>query len=147
MIQNAAHLHLIINHWPLFGIPLAAVILSWGEWKGGPEYKKIGFMLLIFSALMTGLVSKSGDKAEDEIEHMPGISESMIEAHEDAAEPAFILSGVTALLALAGLWHHYRKDLIPRSLVVVTLLLSLVTIAFMARAANLGGKIHHEEIR
>ncbi len=147
MIQNAAHLHLIVNHWPLILIPLAALILAWGEWKGSGDLKKLGFILFIAGGIAAGVAYKSGESGEDVVEHMPGVSETLIEEHEEAAEPAAVAAGIAALLALVGLGLEIKKSASPRALTAATLLAAIAAAALLGRAATLGGQVLLAEVR
>ncbi len=147
MIQNAAHLHLIVNHWPLILLPVAAAALAWGEWRGSGELRAFGFSLLIAAGLFCAVTFRSGEPAEEVVEHSAGVSEALIEEHEEAAEPAAGATVLAAVLGLAGLVFQVRKSSVPRAMVLVTLLAALAAMALMGRTANLGGKIRHDEIR
>jgi hypothetical protein len=85
--------------------------------------------------------------AEEVIEGRPGVSEALLERHQDAALPAFTFMEITGGLAWLGLWK-FRRMARPATLNTRTvLLLASVTLALMARAATAGGEIRHEEIR
>ncbi len=54
---------------------------------------------------------------------------------------------ILGFLGLIGLYLYQHTKTIPRWLGLVILLLSLVTAVSMIWTGNLGGKIHHPEIR
>jgi hypothetical protein len=81
------------------------------------------------------------------VEDIPGISKSVIEAHEESAEFSFWLMEVTGFTALISIFLHYRKSDYVKHSVVATLLFSAVTFGAMVRTGYLGGQIRHTEIR
>jgi uncharacterized membrane protein len=102
------------------------------------------FILAAVAAIPTYL---TGEPAEEIVEHLAGVSHEAIHEHEEAAEitmPPMILLG---LISIIGLFLVARRGAVPRWLFAMALVFALVTVGLMARAANLGGKIHHFEIR
>jgi hypothetical protein len=76
-----------------------------------------------------------------------GISAAAIRAHEDAALVAFIAMEITGFFAWLALWQWRARSRLASWNLVIVSLLSLATFGLMARAATLGGDIHHEEVR
>jgi hypothetical protein len=75
------------------------------------------------------------------------LSRAMIDAHEGAALWGIGLMEFVGAFAWLGLWQFRRAARVPRWNLAVILLLSVLTFSAMARAADLGGDIHHPEIR
>src|SRR5262249_53439566 len=76
----------------------------------------------------------------------PGVSPGAIRGHEDAALLAFAFMEITGFFAWLGLWQGRRVPRLPRWNVGVVLLLATLAFSLMARAAELGGEIHHPEM-
>ena len=89
----------------------------------------------------------SGKAAQQAIAGQEGVSDVLMETHEDAALLAFFFMEITGLLAWLGLWQYRRVSRIAGWNLTAVLLLSLVTFGLMARAANIGGEIRHPEIQ
>jgi hypothetical protein len=89
----------------------------------------------------------SGNGAQDIIKAMPGVSKSLIEAHEGAALEGLLFMEFTGAFAWLGLWQFRRLARIPNWNLGVILILTAVSFGLMARAANIGGEIRHAEIR
>ncbi|HET7289084.1 MAG TPA: hypothetical protein VFJ67_01500, partial [Thermodesulfobacteriota bacterium] len=89
----------------------------------------------------------TGEPAEEVVENTPGISENLIEEHEEAAEKAFILVEAVGGLALIGLIARRFSRNLGNTLAVATLAGLIAGGGLVAYTANLGGKIHHQEIR
>jgi hypothetical protein len=77
----------------------------------------------------------------------PGIVPEAVRQHEDAALVAFAVMEVTGFFAWLALWQWRRAMRLPGWMSAVVLLMSVVTFALMARAADLGGEISHAELR
>jgi hypothetical protein len=84
---------------------------------------------------------------EEVVEYLPGVAESLIERHENAALFALLMAGVTGIAALTGLILFRPTKRLPGWAVVAALVLSLATSRLMVWTANLGGEIRHTEIR
>lgn len=148
--MDLTHLHLMLNHLPVVGVIFGFLILLWGVLRGYEEVKTVGLIVLVITALAAVPVYLTGEPAEEVVEHLPGVSEQIIELHEDAALPSLILAIVTGVLALGALIlkrFSAAAAAAARISMLAVLLLSFVTGAFMARTANLGGQIRHTEIR
>ncbi len=145
--MNAAHWHLVLNHIPLVGIGFVILLTIIALARRSPELKNVALIFTVLVALWAIPAYLTGEPAEEIVEDMPGISEDMIHEHEEMAEKAFIFIeavGGLALIALIG--GRFNKKL-GDTLTVVTLIGLIAGGGLIAWTANLGGKIHHEEIR
>lgn len=146
--MDLTHLHLMLNHLPVLGTTFGFLILAWGVLRGYEEVKTVGLIILIFTAVAAVPVYLTGEPAEEVVEDLPGVSEQLIELHEDSALTSFVLAIASGVLALAVLTiRRIFSNATARILIFAVLLLSFVTGVFMARTANLGGQIRHSEIR
>jgi hypothetical protein len=146
--MDLTYVHLILNHIPVIGIIIGLLILAWGAVRGYDHVKNTGLAVLVLTALVAIPVYLTGEPAEEVVEHLPGVSEQIIELHEAAALYSLILaiaSGAFALFALVAVRFLSAKI----SLVAVygCLLVSLIAAASMVYTAYLGGQIRHSEIR
>lgn len=107
---------------------------------------KTAFYLLLFAGLTAIPVYVTGEGAEETVEHLPGVSDGVIEKHEELAVVSFIMVSVAALVSLLGLLL-YNKAGIRRFAKPLVLVLALVTASLMAVTAHLGGQVRHTEIR
>ncbi|MBI2968278.1 MAG: hypothetical protein HYY40_10775 [Bacteroidetes bacterium] len=145
--MNPTYLHLLLNHFPITGTLIGFGILSYGLFSKSQQVKLLGIFIIVITALIAVPVFLTGEPAEESVEDIAGISKSIIETHEEAAELAFWLMEVTGLIALISVFFHYRKSGYMKHSVVATLLFSAVTFGAMARTGYLGGQIRHSEIR
>jgi len=136
----------MLSHIPLIGIGFTALLLIVGVLRKGNELINIALVFTVLVALWAVPVYLTGEPAEEVVEGMPGISEQIIEEHEEQAELAFIFVEVTGTLALIALIARKYSDKFRQRLIILTLLVLLISGGLMAWTANLGGKINHPEI-
>jgi hypothetical protein len=144
--MTAPQLHLMLNHVPVIGTLFVALTLAAGLLFRSAALLRFGMVMLVGVALAAAPVFFSGEPAEESIEHMAGVSEPSIEAHEDMAKTASIALGALGLLAIAGLLFA-RGGAPSRGLATATLVFALAVGGAMAWTAHLGGGIRHPEIR
>lgn len=144
--MNGAHIHLIVNHVPVFLVPVALALLAFAIIRKSADVTNASLALFVLSAVIGGAVLVTGDPAERVVEHLPGISRAAIKAHEEAADTAAIVTGLAGLLGFWGLVVSRGGRSTPTWLLAATLAVGLVAAGLMARAANLGGFIRHSEI-
>jgi hypothetical protein len=145
--MNAAQVHLALNHVPVVGVWFGILALVLALQRASGELKR--FALVVFAVV--GLASVpayfSGQQAEEIVEELPGVEHDRIEEHEEAGRLASIAAGVLGLLAVGLLWAYRSPRSLPGWAVGITLVLSLLVAAALARTSLLGGEIRHEEVR
>ncbi len=145
--MNWAHIHLMLNHIPVIGIGLLILLFIVAIVRKNKELITVALASIILISLTTIPVYLTGEQAEEVVEDMPGISEELIEEHEEKAEIAFIFVEVAGSLALITLLARRYSERLGQRLVILTLLILVISGGLIGWTANLGGKIHHEEIR
>jgi uncharacterized membrane protein len=155
--MNLAHLHLLLNHFPtvgmIVGIALfAACLILRNDHLVRPSLLIFfGIAVLAIPTYVTGnsaqlAICKVQEQMTDPCKD-PNVSRALIEAHEAAALPAFVVMIVNGAFAWLGLWQYRRSGRVPNSTRLVVMALSVIAFVLMARAANIGGNIRHPEIR
>ena len=100
-------------------------------------------MLILTAGIAAMPVFFSGEGAEEAVENLPGISDAVIEKHEEVAKLAMISIAAAGLLALAALimvrWSRILK--------IFVLMVAIISGGLMVQTAHLGGQIRHTEIR
>jgi len=145
--MNWAHLHLALNHVPVIGLPIVLLLLGWGIVKRSAELVKASFGLIILLAVVTVIVQVTGEPAEELVEGLPGVVESMVEAHEESALLGTIGVVVVGVIALFGLWRLGTGKILPQWYASAVLIAGVFVAGLMVWVANLGGQIRHSEIR
>jgi uncharacterized membrane protein len=146
--MSAVHLHLLVNHLPVVGVLVAAAVLAYALLRKSDELVRFGFGMLVVLGAVGGGVYFTGEPAEERVEGRAGISEAMIERHEEAAQVATVLLGAAAAAALVALLALRRNPArsalrLARPILILTLAPALA----MAYTAYLGGQVGHAELR
>ena len=145
--MNTTHLHLLLNHFPIIGTLIGTGLLLWAIIKNQDNIKLISSVLLIIMCLIAIPVYLTGEPAEESVEKLSGVSETMIGLHEDAASIAMWLMGIAALFAFAAIIVQLRKGKLAKQLFIGTFIFSAICFAAIARTGYYGGQIRHSEIR
>lgn len=147
-LMNPAQIHLALTHLPVVGALLAAAALSIGAVTRNPATRRAGLALLLFAGLSAIPTHLTGEGAEEIVEERVGVSEAIIERHEDAAGYALalvLLGGAVAAGSLLAAW--LGREQAARALFAGALALALVDTVVLGWVAHLGGEIRHDEIR
>jgi uncharacterized membrane protein len=145
--MNWAHVHLLVNHLPVVGSVFALGLLVYTMARGSDELRRVCLGLFVIVGVAAGVAFLTGTLAEDEVRGLPGVTQDLIEEHEEAAIPALGLALAVGVVALVGLLKVRPPRELSRPLLVAVLVLGLATVGLMALAANAGGRIRHTEIR
>ena len=144
--MDQTHLHLIITHLPIFGSILGAIVLIIGIWKKSSETKMAAYVLFVISAAGGGIGFLTGEAAEETVENISGISEKLIEQHEESADIALISLIVLGIISVMGIIFTAVKSRFTSAIAVFALVVSMVSFGLVARTGYLGGQIRHTEI-
>ena len=144
--MDQTHVHLLITHLPIFGSILGAFVLAYGLWSKSNQTKIAAYFLFVIAALGAGIAYLTGEGAEDAVEEIQGVSENIIKQHEEFALFALISLIVLGISSLFALIVTYKKTSLLKTASLLTLIISLVSFALVARTGYLGGQIRHTEI-
>jgi hypothetical protein len=143
---SGAHLHLLINHAPIFGSLFGFLLLVASYFTSPNVLRKTAFVVLIATALAGAAADLSGDAAKDAIRGFPGVKREVVRAHEEMGDKAYILGGILGVLALGALLKWRRTPVPAGATAVMTLASAFVMGAFMYTGL-LGGQVRHTEVR
>jgi uncharacterized membrane protein len=143
---SGAHVHLLVNHAPVFGTLFALALLIASYFTSADTFRRTAFVVLIASAIAGVVANKSGDAAEEAIRGFPGVKRELIHAHEQMGDKAYLLGIVLGVLALIAL-IRWRRRPVPASATLVAVLATAFVSGAFAYTALLGGRIRHTEIR
>jgi hypothetical protein len=144
---NLAHIHLLLNHVPTVGATVALGLLIVAFIRRDEPLKLVGLEVLFAIALLTLPAYMTGVAAFQKLRNQPGISDTAIRLHQDVALFGFTWMEFAAFIGWVALWQARRRGRAATGMVAVATALTIVALVVMARAANLGGDIHHPEIR
>ncbi len=145
--MDLAHLHLLLNHFPTIGTIIGGGLFVVALLTKSDDLKRASLVVLLGIALIAIPTYISGNGAQDAIKSLPGISKSLIETHEGTALVALGFMEFMGAFAWLALWQFRRLGRVPNWNLAVILVLTVLTLAVMTRASNLGGEIRHAEIR
>ena len=141
--MNTVQLHLALTHVPVILSLVGLIMLIVAFFVKNTTLTKISYMLILTAGIAAMPVFFSGEGAEEAVENLPGISDAVIEKHEEVAKLAMISIAAAGLLALAALimvrWSRILK--------IFVLMVAIISGGLMVQTAHLGGQIRHTEIR
>jgi len=143
---SGAHLHLLVNHAPLFGALFALALLVASFIWAPDVLRRTALVVLVFTALAAVVSDLSGDPAEDAIRGFPGVQREIIHEHEEFADKSYIASAIVGVLALVAL-VRWRRAPLQYGATLTALAGAAVVSGMMAWTALLGGRVRHTEVR
>jgi uncharacterized membrane protein len=144
--MDQTHIHLLINHLPIIGSILGALVLAQALYTNNNQTKIAAYSIFIISAIGAGIAYLTGEAAEETVENIKGIVEATIEQHEESALFALISLIVLGVASIIGWYQIATKSLFERTTAFIILLISLISFFLVARTGYLGGQIRHTEI-
>lgn len=145
--MNSAHFHLVVNHFPIVGILIGFLTLIGGLLLRKSDVKITALGIFVFSAITSIFAFYSGEGAEEVVENLPGISETLIHSHEEYAETFFLVTLVLGAVALIGLIGEIKKSRFSKYLTILVLLAAMFDGLLAINVGISGGEIRHSEIR
>jgi hypothetical protein len=111
------------------------------------EVKLTAFAIFIFSAITSAFAFYTGEGAEEIVENISGISETLIHTHEEYAESFFTVTLILGALSLIGFVAELKKSKYAKYLVILILSLAIADGVLAKYVGTSGGEIRHSEIR
>lgn len=144
--MNDAHLHLIVNHLPIFSTLFGLLIIGWGLWKKNRAIQRIALVLFLLGAVSSFVAMETGEGAEEVVEeYTTGISHDAIHEHEEVAEIALWFAVITGVLSLLSIFGHRYNTRFQQTLNGVLIISATITLGMLLYTAYEGGKIRHPE--
>ncbi len=145
--MDATHIHLMANHVPLQTTIFSLLILGWGIFKHNVNFQNLAMVGFVIAGVFSIIALQSGEGAEDIVENLPGVAESFIHNHEEAAETTNWIAITVALMSLAGFGVRRMKATFMEKYLWILWVGSVVSAGMFSYTAYLGGQIRHTEIR
>ena len=79
--MDLAHLHLLLNHFPIIGTMLGTVLLLYALIKKEGNLQRAVLVIWVLMAALTPIVMNTGEEAEEKVEVIAGIQEDAIKEH------------------------------------------------------------------
>lgn len=145
--MNQAHLHLLFNHLPILGTLFGLLILAGGFFLKNDAVKRTALGMFVLSGVFAIPAYLTGEGAEEVVESLPGVTENLIEAHEEMANIFLWMVGALGLIAAATFYTDLRAKKAAPMLYTLTFVAAIGTMVFAQRVGASGGEIRHTEIR
>ena len=145
--MNDAHLHMVVNHFPIIGTIFGLGILFSGLILKNNSVKNTAYILFIVCAIFSFVAMYTGEGAEEIVEDMPTIGHQIIHEHEELAEKFALIMYITGFFSLISLVANVKNHKYSRILSFITLALALVVAILSKPVGTSGGEIRHTEIR
>ncbi|MGZ5262922.1 MAG: hypothetical protein ACXWCF_03920 [Kaistella sp.] len=145
--MNNTHLHLVVNHLPIIFPVVGIIILLIGIFTKTEVSKRNAYITFILGALASIAAMATGEGAEEGVENLPGVAESFIKTHEEAAELFAGLSYFLGGISVVALFASFKNYAFSKFMPFIVGVLALATLFFAQKAGTTGGEIRHTEIR
>src|SRR5436190_3273637 len=134
--MNQTHVHLLINHLPIFGSILGGLVLGHGILTRSFQTKMAAYNVLVISSVAAVITYLTGEAAEETVENIQGISKSMLDQHEDAAQFSLVALIILGIASLSGLYFTSKKSSFTRGLAWTQFLFHLSGLDIFIRTVN-----------
>jgi len=145
--MNDAHLHMVVNHFPILGTIFGLGILIVGLLLKNKSVQHTAYILFAIAAVFGLLSMNTGEGAEELVEDLPNVGKKIIHEHEEIAEKFVILLYLTGAVALLSLLMSVRNHAKAKFFAYATLILAIGTAVLSINVGTSGGEIRHTEIR
>ncbi|MBP6759821.1 MAG: hypothetical protein KA133_11265 [Flavobacterium sp.] len=145
--MNDAHLHMVVNHFPIIGTILGLGVLIAGMVLKKISVKNTAYYLFVVAAVFAAFSIATGEGAEELVEDMPSVGKQIIHEHEEMAENFAVVMYVLGFCSLMGIYFDYKNHVKAKLVAAVTLIIAIVSVIFGSLVGNSGGEIRHTEIR
>lgn len=145
--MNDAHLHMVVNHFPIIGTIFGLGILITGLFLKNTTLKNTAYVLFIIAAVFSFASMNTGEGAEELVEDIPTIGKKIIHEHEEIAEKFAIVMYGLGTLSIIGLYLNFKNHAKANIISIAVLIIALVAAILSKNVGTSGGEIRHTEIR
>ena len=145
--MNGAHWHLVVNHLPIIFPLVGVIIMVTGIISKSEAVRRTAYLIFIIGALSSIAAMSTGEEAEEVVENISGITESLIEPHEEAAEIFAVLTYILGGISLVGIWASFKQKAFAKAVSLAALVFAFIVLFYAKQTGTTGGEIRHTEIR
>jgi uncharacterized membrane protein len=145
--MNDAHLHMVVNHFPIIGTIFGLGILIAGIFLKNNTIKNVAYILFVVAAIFAALSMATGEGAEEVVEDLPNVGNQIIHAHEEMAEKLALVLYALGLVSLLGLFLNYKKHAKANLVSYLAVIVAIIGVFLGKQTATTGGEVRHTEIR
>ena len=145
--MNDAHLHMVVNHFPIIGTIFGLGILIFGIFLKNNSLKNTAYFLFIIAAVFGFLSMNTGEGAEEIVEDFPNIGKKIIHEHEEIAEKLALVLYALGLVSIIGLYLTIKNQAKANLVSYLAVIIAVVAVFLGKQVGTSGGEIRHTEIR
>ena len=147
MNNNDAHLHLLVNHFPILGIIFGIGILISGFFLKNKSIKNVAYFLFIIAAIFAFFSMSTGEGAEEIVEDLPNIGHKIIHEHEEIAEKFSFILYILGVISILGLYTNIKNHSKTKIISLLVFSIAIIALFLAIKVGISGGEIRHTEIR
>ena len=145
--MNDAHIHLLVNHFPMIGMIFGFGILIAGILFKNNAVINVSYFIFIVVAILAFISMSSGEGAEDLVEDLPNVGKQIIHEHEEVAEKLALVLYILGAVSLFGLYANLKNHSKAKLTSYLALVIAIVGVVLAKSVGTSGGEIRHTEIR
>jgi uncharacterized membrane protein len=145
--MNDAHVHMVVNHFPIIGTIFGLGILITGIVMKNNVVKNVAYVLFCISAIFGFASMFTGEGAEEIAENLPSVTDQIIHEHEEMAEKLALVLYVLAGISLLGLYLNFKKHAKANLVSYFAFVVAVVAVFLGKQTGTTGGEVRHTEIR
>ena len=145
--MNDAHVHMVVNHFPIIGTIFGLGILITGIVMKNNVVKNVAYVLFFFFFIFGFASMFTGEGAEEIAENLPSVTDQIIHEHEEMAEKLALVLYVLAGISLVGLYLNFKNHAKSSLLSYFAFVIALVAVFLGKQTGTTGGEVRHTEIR
>lgn len=145
--MNDAHLHMVVNHFPIIGTIFGLGILIAGLLFKNNSIKNTAYCLFIVAAIFAFASMNTGEGAEEIAEKLPSVTDQIIHEHEEAAEKLALVLYFLGAISIVGLYLNIKNNSKAKLVSFLAIIVAAVGVFLAQQTGTTGGEIRHTEIR
>ena len=145
--MNDAHLHMVVNHFPIIGTIFGLGILIAGVFMKNTVIKNVAYILFVVAAIFAAVSMATGEGAEEIAENLPSVTHQIIHEHEEMAEKLALVLYALGVISLLGLFLNFKHHAKAATVSYLALVVAIVGVFFGKQTGTTGGEVRHSEIR
>jgi uncharacterized membrane protein len=145
--MNDAHLHMVVNHFPIIGTILGLGILFVGFFRHNTTIKSVSYWLFIVSSLTAFASMFTGEGAESMVKNMPTVGMKVIHEHEEWAEKLAIVLYLLGAISIGGLYANAKNSTQAKLVSMMAIIVASTAVFLGIQTGTSGGEVRHTEIR
>lgn len=147
--MNDAHVHLVVNHFPIIGTIFGLGILVVGLFMNNKTTQNVAYVLFVASAILAFVSDKTGGGAAHMVKELPNIDlgKETIKTHAQLAGKFAIACYLMGVVSIIGLYLNIKNNSRAKLVSFLVLIIAAVCVYLGKEVGTSGGEIRHTEIR